>query len=452
MPSVDTIVAPSTPPGESALAVVRVSGPLAAAIAASLRNGRPPPPRRAWHGAYRDGNGVPIDEIIGCLFAGPASYTGEDVLEVSCHGNPLIINRIVTDLHARGCRLAEPGEFTRRAFLAGRLDLAQAEAVIDVIRARSDRALEQAQRQLRGDLGRRVAEMAERLLQTCAAVEAYIDFPEEDLPPEDREARMAEVAALGAAMEQLGASRRHGDLLREGVRVVLLGEPNTGKSTLLNRFAGYERAIVSEEPGTTRDFLEEGVLLGPHRIRILDTAGLRPAPAAVERAGVARAEEQAALADLTLLVVDVTRPSPTLPGAILARLRADNCIVVANKSDLAPRAFGRIDGLDAPTVPVSALSGAGFDALRSTLIQLLDRMTGSGSHDEGVSVNARHEQALADARQALARARTLLASRGPLELVASELHTARDELGRITGQMEREDVLDRLFARFCIGK
>jgi len=445
-------VAPATPHGESALAVVRVSGPIAAVIATGLRGDRDLVPRRAWRADYRSAAGAIIDDVVLTYFAGPRSYTGEDVLEISSHGNPYIVRRILDDLLARGCRMAEAGEFTRRAFLNGRLDLTAAEAVMDLIRARSDRALEAARQQLRGALGRRIDRFVGDLLQSCAAIEAYIDFPEEDLPAEDRERRRREIVALLDEIRGLQSTRRHGELLREGLRVVLLGAPNAGKSSLLNRLVGYERAIVSDEPGTTRDFLEEAVLLGPHRIRMIDTAGLREAAGAVEQAGVARALERAGEADLVVLVADATLPCPTLAPSVVAILLEKRAVIAVNKSDLAPRGFSWAGGGGLAVIEVSARTGAGIERLQAELVARADELTGTGGDDEHVAVNARHAAALSDAAECLARAENLLAERGPLELVGSELRSAVGALGGIVGRIDHEQILDRLFATFCIGK
>lgn len=448
----ETIVAPATPVGESALAVVRVSGPLVGKIAAELNCDRQPNHRKLWHGLYRTVGGVEVDEVVFSYFRSPKSYTGEDIIEISSHGNPFIVSRIVDDLVSRGCRLAEPGEFTKRAFLSGRLDLTRAEAVMDVIRARSDRALESAQRQLRGNLGRWIQALVDRLLHTCAAIEAFIDFPDEDLPAEDRSVRLNEVVELIAEVERLQATRGRVDLLRDGIKVVLLGEPNVGKSSVLNRLAGFDRAIVSEEPGTTRDFLEETISLGPHRLCLVDTAGLREAKGTVERMGVKRTYERAEEADLFILVVDASQPSPTLPDAIRSRLNSEIAVVAVNKIDLPNRAFTGLQNLNTPTISVSALNGDGFDKLRDRLLSMADALIGHGFGDEGVAVNARHSAALAETLSGLQRAKTLLETDASLELIGSELRGAVDGLGRIVGRIDNEAVLDHLFSEFCIGK
>jgi tRNA modification GTPase len=281
----DTIAALATPVGTAAIAVVRASGPDTARLAREIF-GATPPPRVATHSDYRDRAGVVVDDVLVTFFAGPRSYTGEDSLEVSCHGNPFIAQKILEDLFARGCRPAEPGEFTQRAFLHGQMDLSQAEAVMDLIHARSEKALAAANQQLRGSLGRQMNALIDRLLQVLARVEAYIDFPDEDLPPEDRVLVARELTQLTRETDRLLATSHYGQMLRDGIKTVIVGAPNVGKSSLLNRLVGSERALVSPEPGTTRDFIEERILVGPHCLRVIDTAGLNPSPAPLEKLGM----------------------------------------------------------------------------------------------------------------------------------------------------------------------
>lgn len=447
--SLDTIAALGTPAGTAALALLRVSGPDTQRLAAELA-GSPPPPRLARYVDYRDCAGRLVDDVVLVFFAGPHSYTGEDTLEISCHGNPFIAQKILEDLLARGCRAAEPGEFTQRAFLHGRLDLSQAEAVMDLIHARSERALAFAQQQLRGALAQRMGTLIEGLLGVLARIEAYIDFPDEDLPPEDRQWVGAEIQRLAAETARLLATSHYGAMLRDGIRTVILGPPNAGKSSLLNRLVGRERALVSPEPGTTRDFLEETIMVGPHALRIIDTAGLNPAPGEIERLGIEKTLERAEEADLFLVVTDAAQPAWVLPAAVWSQVKRGPAIWVLNKTDLAPNAAGP-DGWPFPVARISALTGAGVDELVRAIGKAADSFQETLGEDR-VAISARHSRALESAREDLARAAGKLADKGPIELVASDLRDAMSAFGEITGKVDNERMLDQLFATFCIGK
>ncbi len=451
----DTIAALATPAGTAAMAVVRISGSRATEIATALMGGVRPEPRRVRHLDYRSAAGEMLDDVVLTFFAAPRSYTGEDALEISCHGNPLIAQRIMEDMLARGCRLAEPGEFTQRAFLRGKMDLSQAEAVMDVIHARSERALEAAHRQLKGGLGRKVQALVEGLLGALARVEAYIDFPDEDLPAEDRGIVAADCEGILREIGKLGATSRYGHLLREGVATVILGAPNAGKSSLLNALVGRERALVSPEPGTTRDFIEERLLVGPHWLRLIDTAGLNPSPAPLERLGMAKTRERVEEADLVLLVVDGSAPPALLvPADYADALKWPTVIVVRNKSDLPTAAAWTAMAAGAPVplteVATSTVTGAGLDTLRAEIVRRVDAF--GGEPDDRIAINVRHAEALAAAEAALRAAREKLATDGPVELLASDLRAALDALGAITGRVDNERMLDHLFATFCIGK
>lgn len=448
MPSTDTIAALATPVGTAAIAVLRVSGPQVAALTSAIF-GELPPPRLARHADYRSLGGEVLDDVLFTYFAGPNSYTGEDTLEISSHGNPFIAQKLMEDLFARGCRAAEAGEFTKRAFLQGRMDLSQAEAVMDLIGARSERALAAANRQLRGALGRRMDELIALLINALASVEAYIDFPEEDLPAENRAALQAQLEQLQHGTARLLATSRYGEVLRSGVRTVILGEPNAGKSSLLNRLVGRDRALVSPEPGTTRDYLEELITVGPHALRLVDTAGLNAAPSALERRGIEKTFEQAADADLFLWVIDAAAPLPALPAHLAGRLTPANTVVVLNKSDLRPAAPAPAGGFSA--VRVSALRGEGFEALTAVLVEKADALR-TEVGDEVIAINARHAEALGRARRALEAASQGLATGASSELIASDMREAVAALGEIAGRIDHERVLDALFATFCIGK
>ncbi len=449
--SPDTIAALATPVGVSAIALVRTSGPDTAKLAAEIL-GAPLSPRVSHHGDYRAKDGRLVDDGLFTFFPADNSYTGEDALEISCHGNPFIAQTILEDLFARGCRPAGPGEFTQRAFLNGRMDLSQAEAVMDLIAARSERALAAANQQLRGGLGRRLNDLSERLLTALARVEAYIDFPDEDLPPEDRGIVRHTLEALAKETDRLLATSHYGELLRDGIKTVIIGPPNAGKSSLLNRLVGKDRAIVSAEPGTTRDFIEERIIAGPHCLRLIDTAGLNPSPGAVEKLGMEKSLERAAEADLILLVAEATATLPYLPQQVTSLLSSARSIVVANKSDLLgsrPLAFSAPGSL--PVVKVSALTGDGVEDLVAAITRLVDSLQPTGQDDQ-IAINARHADALGRARSCLQSALANLGENGPVELLASDLRGTLAAYGDIVGKVDNERMLDQLFATFCIGK
>lgn len=444
----DTIAALATPTGTAAIALLRASGTEVPGLTRAIF-GELPEPRIARHGDYRDTHGVLIDDVLFTFFAGPNSYTGEDTLEISCHGNPFIAQKLLEDLFARGCRAAEPGEFTKRAFLSGRLDLSQAEAVMDLIHARSERALAAANRQLRGSLGRRMDALIARLLNNLAAIEAYIDFPDEDLPAENRAALLGQLEELRAETRRLAATNHYGQILREGIRTVILGEPNAGKSSLLNRLVGRERALVSPEPGTTRDYIEETITLGQHALRLIDTAGLNTEPGALERRGIAKTLEQAGEADLFLWVVEAGKALPTLPARLRERLSAENTITVFNKVDLAPDF--NVPSESANPVAISALRGDGIEDLVMALETRAESFR-TETGEDWVAINARHADALRRAEQALNTGIGGLEGGIGSELVASSLRETLEAFGEIAGRVDDERVLDVLFSSFCIGK
>jgi len=450
-PTSDPIAALATPAGTSALALLRISGGDVQSLAQACL-GCSPASRNARLAGYSDRTGMVLDDVIATYFAAPRSYTGEDVLELSCHGNPFIVQKILEDLIARGCRPALPGEFTQRAFLNGRMDLSQAEAVMDVIHASSERALAAAQSQLRGALGRQMATLVEALIGAAARIEAQIDFPEEDLPPEDRAALSGVLDTVRQGTARLLATRRYGDLLREGIRTIILGEPNAGKSSLLNRLVGTDRALVSPEPGTTRDYIEERIVLGPHSLRLVDTAGINATPTPLEALGMAKTHEQAAAADLILLILDANRPTPTFPPELRDRFSPATTIVVLNQIDRLAGPAVAVPPPGLPVVQVSALTGFGFDALTRAIVGLADAWRPPATDGESVAINARHAQALAQANTCLDQALTKLSSGAPTELIASDVRGALSACEEIAGRIDHERILDHLFATFCIGK
>ncbi len=448
----DTIAALATPSGTSAIAVLRISGIDTARLAGEIF-GDTPLPRRVRHADYRDRKGGLVDDVVAVFFQGPKSYTGEDSLEISCHGNPFIAQKILEDLLARGCRAAEPGEFSQRAFLNGRMDLSQAEAVMDIIHARSERALALAQRQLQGALGRRIGAAVEALLAVLARIEAYIDFPDEDLPPEDRVVVIEQIETLASDVSKLLATSHYGEMLRGGIKTVIVGRPNAGKSSLLNRMLGRERALVSAEPGTTRDFLEERIMVGPHCLRLIDTAGLNPSPSPLEKLGMEKTLERVAEADLILVVVDSASSDDVASLPVVIEQLGSNvdAILVWNKCDLgsagvAPRSFSRL-----PAVSVSARTGEGLEALQAMIVEAADRHQVDTGEDQ-VAINARHAAALQEVKQCLRDALEKLRAAVSPELVASDLRSALGAMEQIAGRIDNERMLDHLFAGFCIGK
>jgi tRNA modification GTPase len=446
----DTIAALATPTGTAALAVLRISGTDTSRLARELC-GEAPPLRCARRADYCDRTGALVDDVLITFFQGPASYTGEDVLEISCHGNPFIAQRILEDLLARGCRAAAPGEFTQRAFLHGRMDLSQAEAVMDLIHARSERALTAANQQLRGALGRHMNFLVDGLLGVLACIEAYIDFPEEDLPDEDRTLVLTEIARLKLQTQRLLATSHYGDVLRDGLKTVIIGQPNAGKSMLLNRLVGHERALVSDEPGTTRDYLEERIIIGPHSLRLIDTAGLNPSPSVLEKRGMEKSLERARDADLILLVLDSSRAAPQFEPEVISCLAPERTLVVANKADLPSFSENNINFKQFELVTISALTGEGLEKLTAALVRRAEALAVAVGEDL-IAINARHADALGRAKICLDGAEAKLSAGEFSELVASELRGALAAYGEIAGKIDNERMLDQLFASFCIGK
>lgn len=462
----DTIAALATAPGAAGLAVVRVSGPRAIAIASRVFRGRATldaaPGHTLHHGWIEDG-GARVDEVVVALFRAPRSYTREDVVEISCHGGRLPAGRVLDALRAAGARAAAPGEFTLRAFLHGRLDLAQAEAVADVIAAESRAAHEMALSQLAGTLSRQLAALAEALRDALAEVEARVDFAE-DVGGVEVPAHVVRAIRDGSrALDGLLAGAPWARAVREGVKVPIVGRPNAGKSSLFNALLGEERAIVTPEPGTTRDRVSETVELEGVRVTLSDTAGLRESAGAVESLGIARTREVITEAAALIWVVDGSAPLDDADRAIAATLPA-RTVVALNKSDRPslleaaevrrvpqPAGAGNLEPEMEepwPVVRVSATRGDGLDALRSALLAALGGRPGADL--TAAAGNARHTEALGRARAALARAAD--ATDAPGEIVAVELREALAAIGEVTGQGVGEDLLDRIFGRFCVGK
>ncbi|MFP6900053.1 MAG: tRNA uridine-5-carboxymethylaminomethyl(34) synthesis GTPase MnmE, partial [Opitutales bacterium] len=382
MSRADTIVALATPVGEAAIGIVRVSGALCADLPGVVFKLPSPTPRVAHLATYHDIGGKELDQILFIYYEKGKSYTAQPSLEIFCHGNPLILRKVIDDLVGRGCRLAEPGEFTRLAFLSGKIELVQAEAVATLIRARSDRALEIANRHLRGETGKGVNRMIKRLLEIVAQLEVYVDFPHEDLPPEDVANSIEKMESLATEMAKAAETGKFAHLLDAGIQTLIVGEPNVGKSSLFNALCGKDRTIVSEEPGTTRDYVGERLHLGSFEVELIDTAGIRDEATGLELNGMERTLDLAKDTDFFLLTLDGTAPSPALPPSFLEPLETNNCIVINNKMDLG-ETVNRDDFLpEMPHVRTSALTGQGIESLKGLWEELLDNRMPSPAPDD----------------------------------------------------------------------
>ena len=446
----DVIAAVATPAGRGGIGVVRVSGPDLSAIVAGLI-GRPLAPRMATVAVFRGKHAETLDQGLALLFPAPASYTGETVLELHGHGGPAVLSLLLNRCLELGARLAAPGEFTQRAFLNGKLDLAQAEGVADLIEAATTTAARAAVRSLTGAFSREIHLAVDALVELRMFTEATLDFPEEDIEFVRAADAAGKLEALRARLAALAARARQGSLLREGLGVVLIGQPNVGKSSLLNQLVGEDVAIVTPVPGTTRDAIRSRIEIGGIPLHVIDTAGLRPPGDAVERLGIERTWTAIAQADLALIVTDAREPDHPADEEIAARLPAGlPRVLVRNKIDLAglDASLGRNNG--ASVVLLSAKTGAGIDLLRETILATV----GAGADMEGTFLaRERHLQALHAAAAHLAVAATHLElAAPPLELFAEELRLAQEALSAITGEFTADDLLGVIFGRFCIGK
>jgi tRNA modification GTPase len=445
----DTIVALATPPGRGALGVVRISGPRALDIVADITTARSVlEPRRATltriRGVDVSSTGA-VDRVVATYFQGPHSYTGEDVVELSAHGSPVVLRTIIRVAVEAGARLARPGEFTLRAFLAGRIDLVQAEAVRDLIAAATPLQARAAFDQLDGTLTRRIAALDADLFDLIARLEASLDFPDEGYhfiePAETRQ----RVSTVISGIEALLGDARRGRVIREGATVVLAGRPNVGKSSLFNALAGTERAIVTSVPGTTRDLITEPIDVHGIALTLVDTAGARDAQDVVEREGVTRGQQARGVADLIIVVVDRSEPLTSDDQRLLDETVSRRRLIAANKCDL-PAALT----LD-EAIAVSATTGEGLDLLRCVMARELSG--DEGGRDVPALTNLRHVSLLGDARDSLAVAvRALSAGEVPEEFLLADLHAARARFDEVVGVRTSDDVLNHIFEKFCIGK
>jgi tRNA modification GTPase len=453
----DTIAAIATPLGEGGLAVIRISGPDALAVAdrcfAPSGQASPLPSAAATHTIHfghvvRDGQHV--DEALLAVMRAPRTFTCEDVVEITCHGGILPAKLVLDAALANGARLAEPGEFTRRAFLNGRIDLAQAEAVADLIRSRTELALRAANEQLAGKLSQRINTLRDEMLDTLAHVEAHIDFPEEDIAPDTRDQLLARLEHGVAFMDELLRTANEGQILRRGIRAAIIGRPNAGKSSLLNQLLGHDRAIVSAIPGTTRDTIEETANIRGLPVVFVDTAGLREPRDEVEAEGVRRSRQTLQQAEFILHVFDAAEPLTAADEIHLAEFADKKRILVRNKVDLPGRLL-LPSGLKAPVVEVCCLTSQGIEPLKDAIKEL----AWSGEIKAEmlqVMINSRHQDALNRARAATLRTLDALRADQPLELAALDLRIAVNAVGEIVGKTATDDLLDMIFSQFCIGK
>jgi len=453
-----TIIAPATPPGEGGVGIIRLSGPMAEPVLSRfffptrLSSTNVLTSHHLYHGFLRNSAGVLLDEVMAVIMRAPRSFTKEDVAEIHCHGGKLVMQRILDlFLESGSVRMARPGEFTLRAFLNGRLDLTQAEAVVEIIRAKSEVACNVALRQLEGRLSRVLYRFRDELAELLALVEVHIDFPEEDVEWFDVQKIVARAKNVIREIEGLISTFDDGRVVREGLSVLILGRPNVGKSSLLNALLGESRAIVTNVPGTTRDTIEECFSLAGIPLRLVDTAGIRHTSDPVELEGVRRAREKVASADLVLFVVDGSVSPSEDDRFAFAACEGSRLILVVNKSDLPPAP------LESPfsslsSVRVSTHTGTGLGALEQSIVSLFSSSLAAGDHESPMISDRRHLDALLRVRGALSRFCVAAEEVVSPEFLAIELRDALQSLGEITGETTPDDILDRIFSRFCIGK
>jgi len=454
----DTIAAIATPVGNAGLAIVRVSGQQALAVAdacfapAGVSSVKPSEAAsHTIHFGHVVHRGRKIDEVLVSVMRAPRTFTREDIVEITCHGGFLPAKLVLDAAVAAGARVAQPGEFTRRAFLNGRIDLTQAEAVADIIHSRTELALQAAQEQLSGSLSRQIGTVREDLLNALAHIEAHIDFPDEDISPDSREGMSHRLEKAIELIQELLRTASDGRILREGIRSAIVGRPNAGKSSLMNVLLGHDRAIVSAVPGTTRDTIEETANIRGIPVVFVDTAGVRSARDAIEEEGIRRTRQALARAELVLHVVDVSEPFTASDADLFAEYsKSKKFLLVMNKADLPQRC--ELPGqMQTSEIRVSCVTGEGVEALKAAIRNLV--WTGqNGDSTAHPMINSRHQDALSRAEAAATRTLGALRDDLSLELVAAELRIALGALGEVTGQITTEDLLDRIFSQFCIGK
>ena len=453
MSATDTIAAIATPPGKGGVGIIRVSGPKAEAIAQAILQ-RVPEPRFAHYGAFYESDGDVLDQGIALFFPGPNSFTGEDVLELQGHGGPVILDCLLKRVLSLGARLANPGEFSERAFLNDKLDLAQAEAIADLIDASSEQAARNAMHSLQGAFSKHIHDLVEAVIQLRIYVEAAIDFPEEEIDFLSDGKVAGDLVQIIRQLKSVKQQARQGTLIREGMSVVIAGKPNAGKSSLLNALSGRDSAIVTHIEGTTRDVLREHIHIDGLPLHIIDTAGLRESPDEVEQIGIARAWDEIRKADRILMVVDssnnaATDPSELWPDFVQQLDNTDHLTLVRNKCDLSQLPVQEQSDSRVPVITLSAKTGDGIDTLRQHLKQCIGY---TGTTEGGFTARRRHLDALDRAEQLLITGREQLLGMAAGELLAEDLRQAQNCLSEITGEFTPDALLGRIFSSFCIGK
>lgn len=447
----DTIAATAVPQGSSALSVLRLSGPGVRGIVREAFGKKDFEERRADFGVYRCCDGKAADTCVRVFYAGPRSYTGEDMLEIFCHGNPFIVRRIKEDLLRRGCRDAGPGEFTKRAFLNGKMNLTQAEAVAGVIAAQSEKAFEASMRLLEGELGKRISDWENEILGIIADVELHIDFTEEDVPLADMDSVCGRIEDVKRALTECAAGAKYEAKIHNGINVVAAGAPNAGKSSLLNVLTGSDRAIVSEEAGTTRDFICERISLGGYSVNIIDTAGIRVNPqSATESEGIRRTCEWLKKADLVLWLADLSVCAEPIPDAVKEILCGKKVLFVKNKSDLSPCPALFEFPVECAEVTVSMKSADAGEILENAVLGII-KSENIVPDEDVLVVSSRHAALMEEAVSILDEA-CRIAKSMPVEFVSAKLREALIVLSEILGKFDNEKVLERIFSKFCIGK
>jgi len=447
----DTIAAIATPFGQGAVSLIRVSGGSTAEIVEKLfQSVAVPQPRMATLGRIVSASGETVDQVLLTIFPNPASYTGEDLAEIACHGGVLVTQKVLEAVLSAGARAAEPGEFTQRAFLNGKMDLTQAESVMDLIEARTDLALRAANQQLEGHLGDRIRSIRQELLGVLAHIEAFIDFPDEDIDPDSTEAISNRLRGIVEAEAQLIATSEQGRILREGVATVIYGAPNVGKSSLLNVLLGFERAIVSEVAGTTRDTIEESINLKGIPLRLIDTAGVRDSEDEIERQGIGRTEQQLSNADLILEIVDTNKPIIEQGIDRSVMLEGKHHLRIFNKSDL-PRDPSWTDEELAGGIAISCTERDEIESLADAIYKKLT----SGDLDWSANltaINTRHRNCLTRSKSLAEKSLEAIAAAQSAEFIALDVRESLDAIGEVIGKADTEELLGEIFSSFCIGK